>query len=40
MRLNPQEQAMLEGREGPAIATGDWVRVDADQGIVEVTKKG
>jgi len=22
------------------IATGDWVKVDADQGIVEVTKKG
>jgi uncharacterized protein len=21
------------------IATGDWVRVDADRGIVEVTKK-
>jgi hypothetical protein len=21
------------------IATGDWVRVDADNGIVEVTKK-
>jgi predicted aconitase with swiveling domain len=22
------------------IATGDWVRIDADRGIVEVTKKG
>ncbi|HSV81192.1 MAG TPA: DUF126 domain-containing protein [Ramlibacter sp.] len=22
------------------IATGDWVRVDADRGIVEITKKG
>ena len=22
------------------IATGDWVRVDADQGIVEITKNG
>jgi hypothetical protein len=21
------------------IATGDWVKVDADQGIVEITKK-
>ena len=21
------------------IATGDWVRIDADQGIIEITKK-
>ncbi|HET7198819.1 MAG TPA: DUF126 domain-containing protein [Burkholderiales bacterium] len=30
----------LDGDPLAVIATGDWVRVDGDRGIVEVTKKG
>lgn len=33
--------ALTDFDQGPlqVISTGDWVRVDADQGIVEITKK-